>query len=177
MKIKATTILCLTGIFFIMTSCGKKERVDTFDINALPSFELTSADLHDGVWDTVITNTDNGSNVSPQLSWEPVKGADSYVIYMIDTSANNWLHWKSNGVTETELPQGWAPAGEYIGPYPPGGTHDYEVYVFAVEKPATEIGGEFDAENKDFDAVVKQLDEDGNIVGCGRIVGSYTKGD
>lgn len=178
MIIKATTVLCLTSILFIMTSCGKNEGDDTtFDIDTLPSFDVTSADLHDGVWDSVITNTDNGSNVSPQLSWEPVDGADSYVIYMIDNSAGNWLHWKSNGVTETKLPQGAAPAGEYVGPYPPSGTHDYEVYVFAMENLVNEIGGKFDAENKDFDNIVKQLNEDGNIVGCGRVKGTYTKGD
>ena len=44
-----------------------------FSEDDVDAIEVTSTDLHDGVWDTVITNTNNGSNVSPQLSWEDYK--------------------------------------------------------------------------------------------------------
>ena len=69
--------------------------------------------LANGVWDSVITNTENGSNKSPRLSWEPVEGASSYVVYMVDTSANNWLHWRSENLTVNALEQGSAPAERY----------------------------------------------------------------
>ena len=76
------------------------------------TFELTSEDLQGGVWADVISNTNKGENVSPQLSWAPVEGASSYVIIMVDTSVKSWVHWISDNVTETELPGGWAPSSD-----------------------------------------------------------------
>jgi len=160
------------------------EPADTtiFDGSGIASMALTSEDLHDGVWDTVITNTENGSNVSPQLSWEPVEGAESYVIFMVDTTAVDWIHWKSEGVTETVLPRGWASEEEYIGPYPPGGTHDYEVYVIALGKPVERVKGSFNASNLKFTENTLALDTaadgtTGNILAYGHITGTYTGGD
>lgn len=146
------------------------------------SFAVSSDDLHDGVWDSVITNTDKGSNVSPQLSWEPVEGAEGYVIYMTDISASNWMHWKSGFITETELAQGAADKSEYIGPYPPSDTHEYEIRVFALKKPVDKVRGIFDDENRTFEKTAKKLDTDtdgntGNILACGYISGTYTAGE
>lgn len=151
-----------------------------FDIKTSQRFELTSADLHDGVWDTVITNTEFGSNVSPQLSWQAVEGAQVYAIYMVDTTAQNWIHWKSNDVTETDLKQGWADNSEYVGPYPPGGTHDYEIYVFALKKPVERLKGAVNSDSAKFRDFIKDIDAedpDGNIISYGHIVGTYTHGD
>lgn len=155
---------------------------DIFQDTGLATFELSSEDLHDGVWDSIITNTENGSNVSPQLAWEPVPGAGCYVIYMVDTTVEDWIHWKSNNVTETNLPKGWAPKEEYIGPYPPGGTHDYEIYVFALKEPVERAKGAFNNSNMKFKANALSLDEvtegaKGNIIAYGHITGTYTKGD
>ncbi|MBP7187138.1 MAG: hypothetical protein KBA55_10325 [Ruminococcus sp.] len=69
-------------------------NVNEPDLSAISVFELASDDLHDGVWDSDITNTFNGSDRSPQLSWKPVDGASDYVIYMIDTGAGNRVHLK-----------------------------------------------------------------------------------
>ena len=44
-------------------------------IDDYESFEVTSSSLHDGVWDNIISNTDKGSNKSPQLEWTAVDGA------------------------------------------------------------------------------------------------------
>ena len=160
----------------------EKPSTDIFIDSGISKFEVTSADLHDGVWDTVITNTEKGSNVSPQLSWEPVEGAQCYVIYMVDKIAGDWIHWISNNVTETELAQGWAPEGEYVGPYPPGGTHDYEIYVVALKQPVERAKGALNSSNLKFKPNVFALDEavegeTGNIVGYGYITGTYTYGD
>lgn len=159
----------------------KKLNKDIFNDDSIKTFELFSDDLHEGVWDTIITNTANGSNVSPHLKWEPVPDAESYAIYMIDTTATNWVHWKSHNVTETELIQGWAKENEYIGPYPPEGTHSYEIYVFALKKSVDDTAVSFDKSNFMFNKIISSLDEadgsDGNVISYGHIKGIYTYGD
>ena len=154
------------------------KMTDGFDPGKYSTFELSSEDLHDGVWDTAITNTEKGENRSPQLSWAPVDGAGCYAVFMTDTSAGNWLHWKSVTGTGTVLPAGWAPSSEYVGPYPPSGTHDYEVYVFALREQPERIKGGFDSSNPKLFEFFEFLDgEGGNIVGYGHILGTYTHGD
>lgn len=159
----------------------KPKAVSLLDCD-IPTFELTSESLKGGVWDTSVTNTVNGSNQSPQLSWEPVADAQFYSIYMIDTTAGNWAHWISSEVTETTLPQGWAPKGEYIGPYPPSGTHDYEIYVFALkEQPSKKVFVMLNS-GSDFFKSIMALDKNsssdsGNIISYGHIKGTYTYGD
>lgn len=175
-------ILCL-----ILSGCGKESGGSEMNISdnedmmsgfGVRQFEVTSDDLHDGVWDTIITNTEYGENVSPSLSWDPVEGADSYVIYMVDPTARNWMHWKSNDVKDTDLEQGWASDDEYVGPYPPNGTHDYEIYVIAIKEGLDTIGGDFDAANTGFEDDLKELNVPaGNILAYGHIVGTYTHGD
>ena len=149
------------------------------DMTKLPQFDLSSDDLHDGVWDTDITNTKNGSNRSPQLSWEAVDGASCYGIYMIDTSAGSWMHWRSLSSGETVLPAGWAPGSEYVGPYPPDGTHDYEILVFAFKNAPEKLKGSFDSSNPKLLEAFRTMDgeEGGNIISCGHIKGTYTHGD
>ena len=114
---------------------------------------VTSDDLQDGVWDSRITNTEVGSDQSPQLSFAPVEGADHYVIYMVDESANNWVHWLAVDVHETELNTGenqkYGNDGnfQYVGPYPPDGSgeHVYTVYVYALkDQPDSDMELEFD---------------------------------
>jgi len=149
------------------------------DLSKLSTFELSSEDLHDGVWDTVITKTTNGENRSPQLSWAPVEGASCYVVFMIDTSAGNWLHWKSGTENETVLPAGWAPQSEYVGPYPPGGTHDYEIFVFALKEKPEKIKGSFNGSNPRMMEYAKDIDgeNEDNIISYGHLTGTYTHGD
>lgn len=165
------------------TQATTQPKIITLKDCDIPTFELTSESLKDGVWDTSITNTDNGSNQSPQLSWESVSDAQLYSIYMIDTSAGNWTHWVSQNVTETTLAQGWASEEEYIGPYPPSGTHDYEIYVFALkEQPSEEFYVDFDGGNGAFFTNIMALDKNsssdsGNIISYGHIKGTYTCGD
>ncbi len=158
------------------------ESVDIFADSGLTTFELSSDDLHDGAWDPIISSVDDGQNVSPQLSWEPVPEASCYVIYMVDSSAGNWLHWKSKNVTETELAQGWAPEEEYVGPYPPGGTHSYDIYVFALKEPVERVQGAFNTSNSIFYNNAMKLDAveegaSGNIVAYGYLPGTYTRGE
>ena len=159
------------------TAAELTEAAEEFSIDNLSSFEVKSADLgDDGKWkDDIGSLKKKGNNVSPQLSWEPVEGAGEYVIYMVDTSAYNWLHWKSVS-KETDLPTGWAPAEEYKGPYPPAGSgdHNYEVYVFALKEPAESVEVRFDNMNQEFFETIKSLDNGvGNVISYGRITGTY----
>lgn len=143
-------------------------------------FEVSSSNINDGKWDDVISNTSVGENKSPALSWEPVEGATRYVIYMVDTTVQNWIHWKSEDVTETELAEGWASSGDYVGPYPPeGGTHTYEVYVIALKNPVERVKGGLDGQNARFASFIEALDTDadgntGNIAACGHLAATFT---
>lgn len=144
------------------------------------TFEVTSSDLNDGVWADIISKTDIGENRSPQLSWSPVEGADSYVIYMVDSNTNGFLHWKSGDVTSTDLPQGWASAVEYAGPHIGHGyTHVFDIYVIAVKSSAGQLKGAVNSVNPNLDEFIQMVDtgEDGttgNIISYGKISGAYT---
>ena len=154
--------------------------IDNSLISNYNLFEVTSDNLHNGKWDDVISYTDKGSNVSPSLSWEPVEGASSYMVYMVDTSMDKWIHWKSSDITETYLPEGWASTTEYMGPYPPaGGTHTYEIYVIALKNPIERMKGALNSQNPKFDTFIEAADTDvngntGNIVGAAHLVGTFT---
>lgn len=149
-------------------------------VSKYPNFTVTSENLNNGVWDDVISNTDKGQNQSPQLSWDPVDGAEMYFIYMVDTSMQDWIHWKSDYVTETNLPLGFAGESEYVGPYPPaGGCHNYEIYVVALKKPTKRIKGSLNGQNMKFAEFIDAADTDedgntGNIVAGAHLVGTFT---
>ena len=149
----------------------------------LKMIKVTSDDLHDGIWDDSISNTDAGKNESPQLSWEWVPGAGEYVIYMIDEyDTDYWLHWRVTGVLDTYHAHGEEFAEEvteeYVGPYPPDGIHEYAVYVFALRGQAMTYPGNFDAESVSIAKVKAGLDiasdgREGNILAYGSIRGNY----
>jgi phosphatidylethanolamine-binding protein (PEBP) family uncharacterized protein len=149
-------------------------------LDGYDTFEVTSADLNDGVWDDIISNTDIGENKSPQLSWEPVEGAKVYAVYMFDTNTNGYLHWRSGGITETSLPEGWASPLDYNGPHIGHGyTHNFDIYVIALKAPVERLKGTVNGQNKKLGEFIKELDTDkdgntGNIISYGKISGLFT---
>ena len=170
---KARIFLCLLALPALLCGCGSADEPEGADTG----FAVTSSSLNaDGSWSAAITNTAAGQNLSPQLSWEAADGAGCYVVYMIDTTAGNWLHWKADGLTVTELPEGANP-GEYVGPYPPSGTHEYTVYVFALKAAPDSFPGRFDARNKNFGAIADTLNVSGgaagNLLSSGSVTGTY----
>jgi phosphatidylethanolamine-binding protein (PEBP) family uncharacterized protein len=184
---KKTIISLLLLLLFCAALPAAAETVESapvpavgplFAETAVPAFLLSSQDLADGKWNPEIAKA-GGKNVSPQLSWEPVPEAACYVIYMVDTNVMDFVHWMSNNVTETQLPQGWAPKGEYIGPYPPPfETHNYDVYVLALREPVDALKGTFNAANVFFAKNVLYLDAPeegitGNLLGYGYLSGTY----
>ena len=162
------------------TEAPAEEPVDNSDdkfVSAYTAFKVTSESLDGKYWidDCVF----QGGNASPQLSWEPVEGATTYVIYMVDISASNNIHWKSAYATETNLSQGWASSDDYFGPRPPeGATNQYNVYVFALKAPVERVKGSLGTPAIKLQDFMDSLDTDaegnsGNIVAVGRIAGYY----
>ena len=166
----------------VTTEAPAEEPVDNSDdkfVSAYPAFKVTSESIDGKYWAEACGF--EGENVSPQLSWEPVEGATTYVIYMVDVTSYNNIHWKSVGITETNLPQGWASSEDYFGPRPPSGsTYQYNVYVFALKAPVEKAKGSVRSQALKLQEFMDGLDTDaegntGNIVAVGRIVGYYTK--
>lgn len=153
--------------------------INTIDFADLPQIEVTSDDLYDGIWDEVITNTNYGENRSPELSWDEVEGASYYQIIMIDGA---WLHM--DVFTEaTSLEAGAIDRGsrgaEYVGPYPPSGTHTYSIFVFALRDDPDQFRLLFDNGNNSINGIYSGLDTDvnggtGNVLAYGRLDGNYS---
>ena len=174
----------------VTTESSAEAPADNSDdkfVSAYPAFKVTSESLDGKYWidDCVF----RGGNASPQLSWEPVEGATTYVIYMVDLTAANIIHWKKDGITETNLPQGWATSAfsqgetshaDYVGPNPPSGsTNQYNIYVFALKAPVERVKGSLGTPALKLQDFMDSLDTDaegntGNIVAVGRVVGKYS---
>ena len=186
-----TGMICLAVILVVLliviVSHRQQNATPTFDWAGINQFSVTSENLQSGVWDDSIANTERGKNLSPQLSWEKAETAQAYVIYMIDPDGNNWIHLISGTLTKEEVAQGEITSISggtsetgYIGPYPPDGTHSYEVYVFALKKAKTSYAGEVNTVCGGITEIAQALNVDdtgkpGNIAAYGKLSGTYTK--
>jgi phosphatidylethanolamine-binding protein (PEBP) family uncharacterized protein len=172
-----TLFLCILMVLSI-SACSKTAATPQEKVE----FDVSSSTLReDGKWLSIITKS-KGENKSPQLSWDPVKNATCYAIYLFDTSAGNWLHWIAKDVTSTDLELGATlESSKYVGPYPPSGTHTYEITVYALLASPDSYLGSYDNSNYTLDKIVTALDtsnqKTGNIIGTGVISGTYTSGD
>ena len=147
---------------------------------SLPTFNSTSPDVKDGVWDDKITNTKHGENISPELSWDAVDGATKYEIIMIDAA---WLHMEvltaDNSLASGTFDKGGEKGSRYIGPYPPSGTHTYSIFIFALKDEPSKQPVKFNAGGNSLDTIFKDLDLDangntGNVLAYSRLDGNYT---
>ena len=157
-------------------------------INSLPTFEVTSENLSNGVWDKRIASTDSkGENLSPQVSWAPVDNAECYMLYMMDLSAG-WIHMKyrtektsldlAEVTNASDLESSWG----YVGPYPPKGEpHSYVIYVLALKSADTakNPGVKNSINNLTLDKMFSMLDKtadgaEGNVLAIGDVGGTYT---
>ena len=146
----------------------------------LPTFNVSSSNLVNGIWDDKISNTAVGENTSPELTWDAVSGAAQYVVIMIDDS---WLHMDVF-TTETSLAEGAIGRGvrgeQYVGPYPPkGSTHTYSVFVFALKDEMGKVPLAFDGSGNSISKIFDGLDTDvngnsGNVLAYGRLDGNFT---
>ncbi len=151
----------------------------------LQEIKITSESLtEEGMWLTAITGkgaNPKGLNQTPQLSWNTVEGASCYAIYMYDASARYWLHWKAGNITTTSIDMGAElEMSKYFGPYPPSGTHEYQVIVYALKEPVEKCPGTMDSPAIDIRTNEENLDEingsTGNIIGKGILSGKVTIG-
>ena len=180
-------VILLAVLLTIMDSHRQQNTAARFDWAELDELTVTSENLQNGVWDDSIANTERGRNLSPQLSWEKAEHVQAYVIYMIDPDGNNWIHLISGTLTKEELAQGEITSINkgtsdigYIGPYPPAGTHSYEVYVFALKQAKTDYAGKVNTVCDGIDRIAQELNADdagasGNIAAYGKLTGTYTK--
>ena len=146
----------------------------------IPTFNVSSSSLNNGIWDIKIANTGNGENISPELSWDAVDGATQYVVVMIDDS---WLHMDvfTTEISLTEGAFGRGARGEqYVGPYPPkGSTHTYSVFVFALKNEPGKTTLMFDSGSNSINKIYEGLNTDvdgstGNVLAYGRLDGNFT---
>ena len=204
---KSITILLITSMVSIfgimmahsMTKYIYKSRYGNYektiyDFKENATMTVSSVDLQNGVWSDRITNTDKGENLSPELSFDKVEGADYYFIYMVDESANNWVHWVASDVREEELATGANvnqykdnPEFKYVGPYPPvgSGEHTYTIFVYAMKgKPDKDMDLKFDEEFHSADYMYYNYlsisksgnpDKYGNVIAYGYISGTYSR--
>ena len=150
-------------------------------VEEYPQFYVGSDSLVDGVWsDDMAAKPEHPQGSSPSLYWEPVEGATCYAIYMVDLNTHYFLHWVQGDITETTLPQGYAGTKFYKGMYPPpGDTHVYNIYVFALKNPVTKVKGTANTISAKLPDFMKELDTDkdgntGNIIAVGKVSGKFT---
>ena len=99
---------------------------------------------------------------------------------MVDLNTHYFLHWVQGDITETELSQGYAGTKYYKGMYPPpGDTHVYNIYVFALKNPVTKVKGTANTISAKLPDFMKELDTDkdgntGNIIAVGKVSGKFT---
>jgi Raf kinase inhibitor-like YbhB/YbcL family protein len=121
-------------------------------------------------------------NVSPQLSWAGApQEARSFALAMVDTHpiAKGYVHWLVVDIdaATTSIPEdaadGAMPTGSreltpYAGPFPPSGTHDYELTLYALDAETLALPANVPLEK--FNSEIK-----GRTLATARIVGRFTK--
>jgi phosphatidylethanolamine-binding protein (PEBP) family uncharacterized protein len=177
-----TIILVVVGIFITAVRRGAdkdKKQNSELDLESFPQISISSENLHNGRWDDVISNTNLGKCQSPQLQWAAVADAAYYAVLMIDPDGNNWLHFSAL-TDKTSLETGEYSGAEqgYVGPYPPSGTHNYVVYVFALRESTLSLDTDVDAAGADIDEIATELNQgksqDNNILAVGELSGTYS---
>jgi Raf kinase inhibitor-like YbhB/YbcL family protein len=118
-------------------------------------FRLTSPAFDDGQ-EMAQKFGKKAQNVSPPLAWEDApEGTKGFAIALVDRHpvADNYLHWLLDGIDPDRSsleegaaggPGGLAGARElkpYVGPFPPSGTHDYELTIYALDTQQLDLRG------------------------------------
>ena len=155
-------------------------------VEEYPQFYVGSDSLVDGVWsDDMAAKPEHPQGSSPSLYWEPVEGAECYVIYMVDSQhtgnypPSNLIHWIVENYEGTEIIAGEDP-GFFLALGPePGTTRSYTVYVIALKAPVERAKGSTGTMPTNFNNFLLALDTDadgntGNILAFGYLKGKYT---
>ena len=121
-------------------------------------------------------------NVSPQLSWAgaPTE-ARSFALAMVDTHpvAQGYVHWLvvdidpatmsiPEDAADGAMPTGSRELKPYAGPFPPSGTHEYELTLYALDAETLALPANVSLQQ--FNAAIKD-----RTLAAARIVGRFTK--
>ena len=145
------------------------------------TMSLTSSSFDDG-GDIPQKHGKKVDNVSPELSWTGAPSeAKSFALALVDTHpvAKSYVHWLVVHIdaATTSLPEGAAdgamPTGSreltpYAGPFPPSGTHEYELTIYALDAKTVALPS--NASIDEFKARIK-----GRTLATARVVGKFTK--
>ena len=160
------------GLFKLCISDEKSDISNADIYENLDNFEVTSESIFYGEW-IKETGLKNG-NISPELSWEKVNGANAYAIFMVDSDENDF-HIHGFGMTDTNhLNLGELHDESFSGPVPQE-PHNYTVYVFALKK-AVETGINVNNWSQgDPEKLLEILNKDnpGNAIAYGSVTASY----
>lgn len=144
-------------------------------VEELDTFEVTSESV---VYDEYNKGCGKlNGNVSPELSWEEVDGANMYLIYMIDLDVHDAeypIHW-IDVVDGTHVDKGqFNEKSGYVGPYPPS-PHEYTIFVFALKEEPGDLKLVVDMNGKKFEDMVELLEKDkpGNVISYGQLSATY----
>jgi len=121
-------------------------------------------------------------NVSPQLSWNDApQGTKSFALAMLDQHhvARDYVHWLvvdmsadttslQEGASARAMPTGSREIKAYVGPFPPSGTHDYELTLYALGADKLDLPKNVSLQ--DFVEAVKP-----NMLATAKLVGKFTK--
>lgn len=189
---KASIILLTIILILTFAACGTKEeptQPNTTKTNTTTEEQTTEEQTTEGPVTMTVTCKSttsegklltkcaatyaNGQNLVPEITWTEVPGAKAYAVYMLDESANNWLHMMAV-TTNTTIKEGEAIQGQYIGPYPPSGNHSYVIYVLALETAPASLPGNFNSTNSGIDTLKESL---GTILAQASATVTYANGD
>ena len=119
-------------------------------------------------------------NVSLPFAWSGAPaGAKSFALSIVDKHpiARNYVHWMVADITADSLKEGASgksmPAGSkelkpYAGPFPPSGTHDYEVTVYALKSETLDVPSKVNLET--FESAAKK-----DSLATAKLTGTFTK--
>ncbi|MBO4785310.1 MAG: hypothetical protein IKS60_03905 [Lachnospiraceae bacterium] len=160
------------GLFKLCISDEESDISNADIYENLDNFEVTSESIFYGEW-IKQTGAKNG-NISPELSWEKVNGANAYAIFMVDLDEGDF-HIHGYGMTDTNhLDFGELGDEGFLGPIPPE-PHNYSVYVFALKK-AVETDIKVDKWNLGNEEKLLEIlnkDNPGNAIAYGSVTASY----
>jgi Raf kinase inhibitor-like YbhB/YbcL family protein len=121
-------------------------------------------------------------NVSPQLSWtDAPKETRSFVLAMVDTHpiARGYVHWLvvdidatttslAEAAAHSAMPTGSRELRPYTGPFPPSGTHEYELTLYAVDVETLDLPA-----NAGLDELKARIQD--RTLAAAQVVGRFTK--
>ncbi|MEV6926533.1 YbhB/YbcL family Raf kinase inhibitor-like protein [Dactylosporangium sp. NPDC051485] len=121
-------------------------------------------------------------NINFPLSWEnPPAGTKSFALSVVDLHpvARKFVHWMvvdipadatslDEAASGSSMPAGTKELKPYVGPNPPGGTHDYEVTLYALGSETAGLSGK-----TTLDKFVETVEP--QAIGKITLTGKYTK--